>query len=87
MVWASGLNGRRLFATWQILYASPERTISTCMLVPNGLVHVMRVWAECKNGYSAPFIPGYNNNTKKGIGISDLSHKISGASTVEMCWF
>ena len=36
-----------------------------------------------KNVYSAPFIPCYNNNTKNGICMLDLSQNVEGGSAVE----
>ena len=38
-----------------------------------------------KNAYSVPFIPGYNNSAKMGVGKLDLSQKSVGGSAVEMC--
>ena len=64
---------RYIFAKWQTLCTSIEGASACCTRI-RGM----------ENGYSAPFIPGYNNNTKKGIGALDLSQKFNGASVADM---
>ena len=46
----------------------------------------MRECAEWENAYSAPFLPGYNNNTTLGIVMLDFSQEYVGSRAVEMYW-